>query len=137
MIDKAFVGRVLPPFEVLAECGAVSAFLRATAAPGCQVAQAGSQLPPTYLFCLEMQGPDPAAMRKLLGIDIGRVLHGEELFVYHAPAHVGDLLAFEPRIADIYDKRAGELEFVVRETRVWRGETAIATLRNTTVVRNG
>jgi len=48
------------------------------------------------------------------------------------------VLRFESRIADIYDKKNGALEFVVRETRVTnqKGEH-IADLRSVIVQRNG
>jgi hypothetical protein len=53
-------------------------------------------------------------------------------------AHAGDVLHFEPRIVDIYDKKGGALEFVKRQTRVssQRGEL-VAELTCVTVVRNG
>ena len=31
--------------------------------------------PPTFLFCLDMDAPNPRALIELLDIDIGRVLH--------------------------------------------------------------
>jgi acyl dehydratase len=53
-------------------------------------------------------------------------------------AYAGDRLDFEQRIADIYDKKNGALEFVVRETRVTNQHGAlVAELRGVTVVRNG
>jgi acyl dehydratase len=53
-------------------------------------------------------------------------------------AHAGDRLSFAQRVADIYDKKGGLLEFMVRETRVsnQRGEP-VADLVATTVVRHG
>ncbi|MNP17480.1 hypothetical protein D3C76_1099140 [compost metagenome] len=52
-------------------------------------------------------------------------------------AHAGDTLRFDVRIADIYDKKGGALEFVVRETRVTNqhGEH-VADLRSVLVQRN-
>jgi acyl dehydratase len=98
----------------------------------------GLPVPPTFFFCLEMDSPRPAAMRELLGIDIGRVLHGEQGFTYHAMACAGDVLRFEPRITDIYAKKGGALEFVVRETRVSDAAgNLVAEMRAVTVVRNG
>lgn len=147
MIDRSFIGHALPKFIVTADLRGLRAFARATFQPDPifsdpEVAQkSGLQscpIPPTYLFCLEMEGPDPTAMRRLLNVDIARVLHGEQRFEYHAPAFAGDALRFEPVIMDIYDKKNGALEFVVRETLVYRaGGGRVATLRNTTVVRNG
>jgi acyl dehydratase len=53
-------------------------------------------------------------------------------------AYAGDRLRFEQRIDDIYDKKGGALEFVLRTTRVsnQRGEH-VADLRSVTVMRNG
>ncbi|RUP23465.1 MAG: MaoC family dehydratase, partial [Curvibacter sp.] len=97
----------------------------------------GLPVPPTFLFCLEMESPDPAAIRDLLGMDYRTLLHGEQGFFYHRMAHAGDTLTFEQRIDDIYDKKGGALEFVVRGTRVsnQRGEL-VAELRAVTVIRN-
>ena len=80
---------------------------------------------------------DPAAIRDLLGMDYRSLLHGEQAFTYHRMAFAGDRLTFEQRIEDIYEKKGGLLEFVVRQTRVTnqRGEL-VAELRGVTVVRN-
>jgi acyl dehydratase len=98
----------------------------------------GLPVPPTFLFCLEMESPDPAAIRNLLGLDYRRLLHGEQGFTYHRMAYAGDVLSFEQRIEDIYDKKGGALDFVLRKTRVTnqRGEH-VADLRTVTVQRNG
>jgi len=147
MIDRSFIGHALPQFTVIPDARGLRAFARATLQPdpafsNAEAAQASglpnSPLPLTYLFCLELEGPDPTAMRTLLNIDIARVLHGEQRFEFHTPAFVGDVLRFEPVIMDIYDKKNGALEFVVRRTTVRRADgTHVATLINTTVVRNG
>lgn len=146
MLDKRYIGHALPAFEVAVESGRLRFFAKATGqrdpiysdeAAARAAGHRGLPVPPTFLFCLEMEAPNPAAMRELLGIDIARVLHGEQQFSYLGMAHAGDVLRFEPRIADIYDKKNGALEFVVRDTRVSKqnGE-AVAELRCVTVVRN-
>jgi acyl dehydratase len=147
MIERSFIGHAFPAFSVKAEHRGLSAFARATLQPSTVFSDPDAAsasglrdcpLPPTYLFCLEMEGPDPTAMRRLLNIDIARVLHGEQRFEYHAPAFAGDVLHFQPMIQDIYDKKNGALEFVVRRTRVSKANgERVATLQNTTVVRNG
>lgn len=147
MIDRRHIGHTLPRFSVPVEAGRLRFFAKATGQhdPLCtdeaaarDAGHPGLPVPPTFLFCLEMEQPNPAAMRELLGIDYRRILHGEQHFTYHAMAHAGDRLSFEPRIADIYDRKGGALEFVVRETRVTnqRGEP-VADLRTVTVVRHG
>lgn len=51
--------------------------------------------------------------------------------------YAGDTLTFEPRIDDIYDKKNGALDFVIRTTRVTNqhGEH-VADLRAVIVQRN-
>ena len=94
-------------------------------------------LPPTFLFSLELDQPD-TRWRDEIGIQVARILHGEQSFTYHRMAYAGDVLRFETRIADIYDKKGGALDFVVRETRVTNqnGEH-VADLRSVLVQRNG
>jgi acyl dehydratase len=147
MIDRGFIGLTLPAFEVDVEKGRLRFFAKATGqtdpvyvdeAAARAAGHPGLPVPPSFLFCLEMDAPNPGELRDRLGIDIARVLHGEQRFVFHGLAHAGDRLHFEQRVADIYDRKGGALEFVVRETRVsnQRGEP-VADLIATTVVRNG
>lgn len=146
MIDKRFIGHVMPAFSAEVEKGRLRFFAKATGQTDPVYAdEAAAQaagfpslpVPPTFLFCLEMEAPDPAAIRNLLGMDYRTLLHGEQGFTYHRMAFAGDTLTFEQRIDDIYDKKGGALEFVVRKTRVTnqRGED-VAELRAVTVIRN-
>jgi acyl dehydratase len=146
MIDKKFIGKKLPPFRAKAEAGQLRFFAKATAetnpvyfdeAAARDAGHSGLPLPPTFLFSLEFEQPDKS-WRDEMGIQISRILHGEQSFVYHRLAYAGDTLHFESHIADIYDKKDGALSFVVRETRVanQNGEH-VADLRSVLVHRNG
>lgn len=145
MIDKKHIGRQLPTFLATAEAGQLRFFAKAIGETNSiyfdeQAARdagyPGLPLPPTFLFSLELQIPSNA-WRDELGIVTARILHGEESFRYHRMAYAGDTLRFDVRIADIYDKKGGALEFVVRETRVTNqhGEH-VADLRSVLVQRN-
>ena len=146
-IDRRHIGHVLPAFTVPVEAGRLRFFAKATGntdpvytdeAAARDAGHPNLPVPPTFFFCLEMDQPNPGAMRELLGIDYRRLLHGEQHFRYHALAHAGDRLRFEPSVADIYDKKGGALEFVVRETRVTNQDGAlVADLSCVTVVRHG
>lgn len=146
MIDKRFIGHVMPTFSAVVEAGRLRFFAKATGqtdplysdeAAARAAGHPGLPVPPTFLFCLEMESPDPAAIRNLLGMDYRSLLHGEQGFVYHAMAYAGDTLTFEQRIEDIYDKKGGALEFVVRKTRVTnQHQQLVAGLRCVTVIRN-
>lgn len=146
MIDRQHIGLTMPPFTVAVEAGRLRFFAKATGqtdpvytddAAARAAGHPALPVPPSFLFCLEMDAPDPGALRDKLGIDIARVLHGEQRFVFHRMAYAGDRLTFQQRVADIYDKKGGALEFMVRETRVTNqhGEP-VADLIGTTVVRN-
>ncbi|MEU8798528.1 MaoC family dehydratase N-terminal domain-containing protein [Spirillospora sp. NPDC048819] len=92
-------------------------------------------VPPTFLFCLEMERPDPFVFLAEAGVDLNRVLHGEQSFTYHALCHAGDTLTFESRITDDYERKGGALRFLVRQTRVTREDEPIADLGSVIVVQ--
>lgn len=147
MISKEHIGSVFPAHTVQVEAGRLRFFAKATGETNpvytdVQAAQAAGYrdlpVPPTFLFCLEMEQDDPLAWLQTIGADLGRILHGEQAFSYHLPVCAGDSLTFETRIADIYDKKGGALEFVARQTRVTNqhGEH-VADLSGSVVQRNG
>lgn len=146
MIDRSYIGHSMPAFQVEVEKGRLRFFAKATGqddpvytdeAAAHAAGHPTLPVPPTFLFCLEMESPDPAALRNLLGLDYRRLLHGEQGFSYHVMAYAGDTLTFEQRIDDIYDKKNGALEFVVRMTRVTNQHgKLVAELRGVTVMRN-
>lgn len=126
MIDKKHIGRTIADFSTTTSAGQLRFFAKATGetrpeyldeAAARDAGHPGLPLPPTWLFSLELLAP-PGNWRNEVGIRIERILHGEQSFTYHRMAYAGDTLHFEARIADIYDKKGGALEFVVRETRV-------------------
>lgn len=94
-------------------------------------------VPPTFLMAIELEQPDPFAFLTEIGVDLRRVLHGEQSFTYHSTAHAGDNLVAKPRIADAYVKKGGALEFIVKVTDVVRDDgSAVAQMTNVIVIRN-
>ncbi|MGB3325661.1 MAG: MaoC family dehydratase N-terminal domain-containing protein [Mycolicibacterium fortuitum] len=93
--------------------------------------------PPTFLFAVELEHPDPFAFLTEIGVDLRFVLHGEQSFSYHDIAYPGDTLLARPRITDVYSKKGGALEFIVKDTAITRSDgTPVADLRAVTVVQN-
>ncbi|MFG5776479.1 MaoC family dehydratase N-terminal domain-containing protein [Comamonas sp. J-3] len=146
MIDRRFIGHVLTPFTAVAEVGRLRFFAKAVGENNpiysdLSAAQAAGHpslpLPPTFLFSMEFEAPNPAETQQLLGMDLRRILHGEQHFRYRRMAHAGEELRFQPRITDIYDKKNGALEFVVRDTDVTDANgLPVAELRRVIVLRN-
>ena len=93
-------------------------------------------VPPTFLFGLKLDSTAPLGWITDLGIDPRFVLHGTQRFEYERMAFAGDELTFRPRISDVYEKRAGALEFLVVATQVTRGDETVAVLNETVIIRH-
>lgn len=146
-IDRQrFLGYELPPYtttvdpwrlaffaKAIGETDPIYADLAAAKAAG----HPTIPLPPTFIFCLEQGRPDGYKLIQDMGVDISRILHGEQHFDYKKPVYAGDVLTFRTRVTDIYEKKGGALEFFTRATTVTnqKGET-VAENRGVVVVRN-
>ena len=144
LIDKKHIGKQLASFRVQPSAHQLRFFAKATGednpvyfdeSAARDAGHPALPLPPTFLFSLEFEQPS-AEWRAEVGIDVSRILHGEQQFTYHRMAYAGETLLYESRIADIYDKKNGALQFVVRETKVTnqKGEH-VADLRSVIVQR--
>jgi N-terminal half of MaoC dehydratase len=118
-IGRSLIGIRRPDTSILVEEGQLKTFLKAIGGGTDEDASkraGGSSLlraPPTYLFCLYMMSSqDSYAFWRDLGIDVGRLLHGEQGFEYFEPVHVGDRLTFSCQIAGVEDKKDGAMTVV-------------------------
>jgi acyl dehydratase len=146
MISKDFIGLELEPFTTTVEAGRLRFFARATGQSdpvysdtdaARSAGYRGLPVPPTFLFGLELDAPDPFALYEKMGVDLGRILHGEQRFEYLEPACAGDTLTFVTRVNDIFDKKGGALDFIVQETVITNQyDVHVAKLRRVFVVRN-
>jgi hypothetical protein len=139
------IGRSLPAVSALVERGRLRFFAQAIGEQSAVYTDVGAAraaghkdlpAPPTFLFGLKLSGPDPLGWLAELGIDVRFVLHGTQRFDYHHLVFAGDEVVFSPRIADVYEKRGGALEFLEVETEVARGAQLVAVLTETIVVRH-
>ena len=143
-MDARHAGHEFAPFTVQADAWRLRFFAEATGQSDSpytdfDAAMAAGHpalpLPPTFLFCLEMDAPDPNALLTLLGLDPRqRLLHAEQGFVYHRMAYCGDRLSFRQRLDQVYDKKRGALQFALRSTRVTnQRDELVAELRHVLV----
>jgi acyl dehydratase len=145
-ISPDAVGTVLPSISMDIERGRLAQFARATGQrdPIYSDVDAAKNaghpdipVPPTFLFAIEMEAPNPFAFATELGIDLKYVLHGEQRFAYHRMAYAGERLTATSTITDVYSKRGGALDFVVKTTAVTDGAgKSVADLTGVIVVRN-
>ena len=144
-LDRSLIGREAPGQTLLVTRSRLRAFARATGQTDPvytdvdAARQAGHRdlpVPPTFYFSIDLEALDPFAFLTDLGIDLRAVLHGEQEFTYHRMAYAGDELATRSRITDVYEKKGGALQFLIRETTVTDQDGAtVASLRGTTVIR--
>jgi acyl dehydratase len=145
-VDPGFIGTQLPATTLTVDAGRLRFFAKAIGETNplytdVAVAKAAGfvdlPVPPTFLFSIELENPDQFRWVADQGIDPRFVLHGEQSFTYHSIAHAGDMLTATPRIVDVYSKKGGSLEFIVKNTAVTRGDgSAVADLETVIVVRN-
>jgi hypothetical protein len=152
MIDRdRHVGIVSEPRVVDVEAGFLTFFAKATGetdpvyfdeAAARAAGHPAIPVPPTYFFSLHMSRParrgDIFDSENGLGVDMMKILHGEQGFIYHALAYAGDRLTITTTTEDIYARKSGALEFVVQTTRFEKDDgTLCAEARQLAVVRNG
>ncbi|CAN7748719.1 MaoC family dehydratase N-terminal domain-containing protein [Variovorax sp. LjRoot84] len=142
MLDRTHIGRSLRRVTRTVEAGQLRFFLNVIGdkdkAFAAKEAGQAPQVPPTYLFCLEMiDGPEPLDWLTDLGVNLLHILHGQQRFDYHAPAFAGDVLSFDASIEDIQEKKGGALQFIFKKTEVRnQSDARIATLSSTVIYRD-
>ena len=91
--------------------------------------------PPTFCVNFAMEPFVMACADPEIGLDLVRLLHGEQEFTFHEPVRPGDELQSTGEIAEVYQK--GPLDFIVVRTasRNQHGRLVVEG-RWTAVVRN-
>lgn len=148
MIDRSFIGVASEPRTVDVEKGQLRFFAKATGETNAiyfdedAARKAGHKAlpaPPTFTFSLALGAPPKRGdIFGDMGIDMRRVLHGEQHFTYHHLIYAGDRITLVTTTSDIYEKKGGKLEFVVQDTSAVNQDGILCTvMRVVTVVRNG
>ncbi|HTI56270.1 MAG TPA: MaoC family dehydratase N-terminal domain-containing protein [Verrucomicrobiae bacterium] len=146
-VNKDVKGKEYPPFVVTVERGKIKEFARAIGdlspfylddAVGRASEWGDIVAPPTFAITFRDENADTGTVLKDLGVDISRILHGEQEFESYKPIRPGETYLCRSRITDIYEKtgRSGAMAFVVREMTVTDPDNEIVSLvRHITVVR--
>ncbi len=150
-IDRKHIGEVSEPRVIEVEKGQLRFFAKATNETNPiyfdeEAAKAAGHptlpAPPTFVFSLALGAPAKRGnvldAENGMGVDMRRVLHGEQRFEYHRPIYAGDKVTLITTTSEIYDKKGGALEFIAQDTTATNdvGELLV-TMRVVTVVRNG
>ncbi|MGI6246482.1 MAG: MaoC family dehydratase N-terminal domain-containing protein [Pseudochelatococcus sp.] len=146
MTDTRWIGHELPPSVLPIERTRIRFFARAIGETDAiytdlDAARAAGYpdlpAPPTFIFAAELDSGAIDALLAQLGIPLARLLHGEQGFTWRRPVCAGETVTVHSRIADIYAKKNGALEFVVKQSWVVDASGApVADLRSVLVVRH-
>ena len=147
MIDRAHIGHTWPAWEVEIEQGRLRLLAKAigetrpiyTNEAAARAAGYRSIVaPPTFAFCLLADSPVGSGYLTDVGIPITDVLHGEQEYTFYQMMCAGDRVRVNRRVADIYEKKNGALEFVVFESEVRRCDSGdlVAAGRQTMIWRH-
>jgi len=146
MIDRKWIGHELPASQLPIERSRLRFFAKAIGetdpvyteeAAARNAGYPDLPAPPTFLFAAELDSGVNDQLLADLGVPLAKLLHGEQGFSYHRPACVGDTITVRSRIEDIYDKKNGALEFVVKTSRATnQNDELVAEMRTVLVCRN-
>ena len=145
-INKGVIGKEFSPYTVTVERGKIKEFARTIGDLNpCylddrvgQVSEWGDVIaPPTFATTFRDEASAGAFLTEL-GIDISRVLHGEQEFEIFRQITPGETFVCRSKVLDVYEKtgKSGPMAFVVRETSITdRTNKIVAKSRSVTVVR--
>src|SRR5437773_6444161 len=146
-INKAMIGKEYSLYVVTVERGKIKEFARAIgdANPFYLDDRVGAAsewgtliAPPTFAITFRSERADSDALLRDLGVDISRILHGEQEFELVRQLTPGETYLCRTKVVDIYEKtgKSGPMAFVVRETAITdRTNEIVATMRNVMVIR--
>lgn len=127
-LNAELVGKVYPPVRIEVDAERVRAFAGAVSHPG-------GGVPPTFATVPEIvAGLGNVVRDPDLGVDIARVLHGDQEYRWERPIRVGDTLVAHATIDSIRGK--GETEFLAIRTDIRDGSgELVVRARSTLIVR--
>jgi acyl dehydratase len=146
VIDKKWIGHELPVSVLSIERGRLQFFAKATGetrpeytdvAAARAAGYADLPAPPTFLMAAELDSGASGQLVSDLQIPLAKLLHGEQGFTYHGPVCAGDTVTVRSTISEIYSKKEGALEFVVKTSRAHnQRDELVAELRSVLICRH-
>jgi acyl dehydratase len=144
-LDQSFAGRVYPPtatYEVSRAKIKEFADAIGDANPiyhDPEAARAAGHpdviAPPTFLTIVNLGAINAIVTDPELGLDYGRMVHGDQSFAYERPIHAGDVLAVTTTVADVMN-RAGN-DFITMRADVHDADDALVVTVSAQLVVRG
>lgn len=71
-----------------------------------------------------------------LELDVRRMLHGEQEFIYYKPLRPGESYTAQMKVADIYERegKSGTMQFIVLDTELRDADEELAVVSRTNII---
>ncbi len=123
-LDKSVIGLTSKEYTVDVEKGHIRKFAEAIGDPNPlyfdesyakDSIYGGIIAPPTFPVAITSEGGEIP-----LDLDMRRMLHGEQEFIYERVIHAGDKLHCQMKVTDLYEKegKSGTMQFLVLDTEM-------------------
>ncbi len=147
-MDESAVGKTSAPVTMHVERGKIREFARAIKDDNplyfdeahAEKVAGGLVPPPTFLMTQAHWTAGGGRGGIDLGMDLRRVLHGEQEFEYLAPIHPGDVLTAVTRCEKMFRKeggRGGVMNFAVLATEFRNQKGEVVAIGRSTVIETG
>ena len=128
-LNRALVGKTYPGVEMRLDAERVVAFAGAVGHPS-------SGVPPTIATAPELRaGLESVLADPELGVELPRVLHGEQRYRWHRPFVAGETLVAVATIEDIRGRPS--LEFLTLRTEIRDASSALVCEARSTMLHRG
>jgi acyl dehydratase len=116
-LNRDFIGKMYGPIQMTVDAARIGAYAAATGDPRAANGDAGATAPPVFGIVPVWPGIQQVLADPGLGLDVGRVVHGEQRMTFHRLIRAGDELSTTGTIASMEDRGANEVFVLAFETR--------------------
>ncbi|MBR9909292.1 MAG: MaoC family dehydratase [Gammaproteobacteria bacterium] len=144
MFDRSLIGKQYPPVIFPVDAARIRFFAKATGQTDpVYFAESAAQqqghpsllAPPTFLTVAGMAQDDPFPHVTDLNVPLSKLLYASQRYCYYAPVYAGDTITLVSEIDDMFDKKAGALQFcVIKQTCTNQQGRLVAVLYGTMVL---
>ena len=122
MLERSLIGKTYPPVVFEVEKQRLRFFAKATGqtdpvyldeTAAKKKGHPSLLAPPTFLTTIGMEQEKPYQYLTDLNIKMECLLHAGQEYTYHVSVHAGDTITMVSKIADMFDKKNGSLQFLV------------------------
>jgi acyl dehydratase len=125
-INRHCLDKSYGPVETKVEASSIEAYADATLDPLMTYRSDEPVAPPVFGIVPIWPAVQGALVDEELGIDVGRVVHGEQRMTFHRLIRAGDVLRSKGRISSMSEKGANEIFVLSFETRDSGGSLVIS-----------